>query len=163
MRRTSLLAVTVWLQLFAQTAPDIPENLKPPAGEKLAMKAHASGSQIYTCDGSQWTLTAPDANLFDDAGRRVGRHFAGPTWQSSDGSRVVGKAVANATVDAHSIPWLLVSAIDHSGQGAMAGVSSIQRVHTHGGKAPATGCDAGHKGEETRVAYTADYYFYSKK
>lgn len=162
MRRTSLLVVTTWLQLFAQTASDIPENLNPPAGDKLAMKVHASGSQIYGCDGTQWTLTAPDAKLFDDAGKQVGSHFAGPTWQSSDGSRVVGKAVANATVDAQSIPWLLVSAVDHSGQGVMAGVSSIQRVHTHGGKAPASGCDAAHKGEKTSVAYTADYYFYTK-
>ena len=162
MRRTSLLLVTTWLQLFAQTGSDIPENLKPPAGEKLAMKVHASGSQIYACDGTQWTLTAPDAKLFDDAGKQVGSHFAGPTWQSSDGSRVVGKAAANATVDPQSIPWLLVSAVDHSGQGAMSGVTSIQRLHTHGGKAPASGCDAAHKSEKTSVAYTADYYFYSK-
>jgi hypothetical protein len=40
-------------------------------------------------------------------------------------------------------------------------VSSIQRLSTKGGKAPATGCDAAHKGEKSRAHYTAIYRFYT--
>ena len=36
-------------------------------------------------------------------------HFAGPTWQDLDGSSVVGQLVKPVTVDAKSIPWLLLS------------------------------------------------------
>jgi len=149
-----------WLGVAAQSPPDVPENLKPPAGEKLTLRARASGDQIYTCDGSQWTLSGPDAKLLDEGGRDVGSHFAGPTWQWSDGSRVTGKPVANATPDATSIPWLLLTATAHNGGGVMSSISSIQRLHTKGGKAAASGCDAAHKGEKTRSHYTADYYFY---
>jgi hypothetical protein len=144
----------------AQAQPSFPEALKAPAGEQLGAHARASGQQIYICDGSQWTLRAPDATLFDEAGHQVGSHFAGPTWQWSDGSRVTGKPIASVTPDPESIPWLLLTATGHSGDGAMKKVVSIQRLQTKGGKAPANGCGASHKGESARISYTADYYFY---
>jgi hypothetical protein len=125
------------------------------------LHALASGDQIYTCDGVKWILSGPDARLSDETGRVAGSHFAGPTWQWSDGSRVTGKPVANATPDAESIPWLLLTAIGHDGDGAMKNVASIQRRHTKGGKAPASGCSASRKDEKIRVHYTADYYFYA--
>lgn len=106
-------------------------------------------------------LSRPDAKLSDESGKQLGSHFAGPTWEWSDGSRVVGRAVANATPDPDSIPWLLLTATEHQGNGVMKNVSSIQRLSTKGGKAPAGGCDASHKGEETRSHYTAVYYFYT--
>jgi hypothetical protein len=150
------------LGLRAQILPVIPEVLKAPAGEKVIRQVRAEGDQVYACDGSSWALARPDAKLFDESGKQVGTHFAGPTWESVDGSRVVGKAAANATPDPDSIPWLLVKAVDHKGEGWMKGVTSIQRLSTKGGKAPATGCDAQHKGQETRSHYTAVYVFYSK-
>lgn len=58
------------------------------------MKVHATGDQVYACDGSKWILRAPDAKLFDESGQQVGTHFAGPTWRWSDGSQVTGKAGA---------------------------------------------------------------------
>jgi len=143
-----------------QTLPSAPETLKPPAGESLRAHAHASGQQIYVCDGSKWILNGPDATLFDQAGQKVGSHFAGPTWRWSDGSQVTGKPIANATLDPDSIPWLLLTATGHAGDGVMKNVSSIQRLQTKGGKAPANGCGASRKGEQARVPYTADYYFY---
>jgi Protein of unknown function (DUF3455) len=146
-----------------QSLPSTPEALKPPAGEHLQAHVHASGQQIYVCDGSKWTLSRPDAKLFDETGKQVGAHFAGPTWQWSDGSRVTGKPIANATPDPESIPWLLLTATGHIGDGVMKNVSSIQRLQTKGGKAPADGCGASHKGEQARVAYTADYYFYAPR
>ena len=144
----------------AQTSPPIPDNLTQ-LGEKLVRQVQARGDQIYTCDGSSWALTAPDAKLFDETGKQVGSHFAGPTWEWSDGSRVVGRPVANATPDPNSIPWLLLKATDHRGEGVLKPVSSIQRIATKGGKASATGCNAAHQGEKTRVPYEAVYRFFA--
>jgi len=159
--RFLLAAVFVAGLIHAQDTPAAPDNLKPPATEKLARQAHAAGDQIYSCDGSKWVLTGPEAKLYDESGKQIGTHFAGPTWEWFDGSRVTGRAVANATPDPDSIPWLLVTAVNHLGEGAMKQVSSIQRLSTKGGKAPATGCDEPHKGEKTRSHYTAIYYFYT--
>ncbi len=146
----------------AQSLPSPPANLKPPAGDTLVRTVHASGDQVYTCDGVTWTLTGPDAKLYDDDGRLVGSHFAGPTWEwAADGSRVMGRTVASVTPDPDSIPWLLLTATDHTGDGALKNVSSIQRLKTKGGKAPASSCDATHKGTRARVHYTADYSFYA--
>ena len=64
--------------------------------------------------------------------------------------------------DADSIAWLLLVATAHLGEGVLANVTNIQRLNTKGGKAPAGGCDAAHDGQESRVAYTADYFFYGK-
>jgi hypothetical protein len=162
MRFSLATLIVVSNYLSGQSLPSIPDNLKPPATEKLARQARAEGDQIYTCDGSKWTLTGPDAKLFDEGGKQVGKHFAGPTWEWSDGSRVVGRPVANATPDPDSIPWLLLTATDHQGNGVLQDVSSIQRLSTKGGKAPSTGCDASHKGENTRAHYTAVYFFYRR-
>lgn len=145
----------------AQNFPSVPDRLKPPAQDKLVKLAHASGDQIYSCDGVNWTLTAPDAKLYDDHRSQVGSHFAGPMWQWLDGSRVRGRVVASSTPDAASIPWLLLSATDHTGDGVLKDVSSIQRLNTKGGKAPSSGCGAANKGATARSHYTADYYFYA--
>jgi len=143
-----------------QSQPSAPDSLKPPASEHLRAHAHASGQQIYTCDGSKWILSGPDAKLFDEGGQKVGSHFAGPTWQWSDGSQVTAKPIASSTPDPESIPWLLLTVTGHTGDGEMKNVSSIQRLQTKGGKAPANGCEESHKGAQARVSYTADYYFY---
>jgi hypothetical protein len=161
--RLFLVAATLAnLWSSAQSGPAVPDNLKPPAGERLARQAHAEGDQIYSCDGSAWVLVGPDAKLFDAGGKQIGSHFAGPTWEWADGSRVAGRPVANATPDPDSIPWLLLTATDHQGEGVMKQVSSIQRLSTKGGKAPVTGCDASHKGEKTRTPYSATYSFYAR-
>ena len=148
---------------YGQTLAPGTETLKPPAGEYLRAYAHASGQQIYVCDGSKWVLKAPDAKLFDEAAEEVGTHFAGPTWRWSDGSQVTGRPVASVVTDPGSIPWLLLTATGHTGDGVMKDVSSIQRLHTKGGKAPANGCEASHKGDEARTSYTAEYYFYAPR
>jgi uncharacterized protein DUF3455 len=160
----------------AAGAQQVPEALQASTNEQLVVQVHAKGEQIYSCkvDGvldarvlkapDGWTLKAPEAQLFDKGGKAFGKHFAGPSWEASDGSRVVGKAAANApSPDADSIPWLLVKVVSRSGEGVLARVSSIQRINTKGGKAPATGCDAEHAGREVRVAYSADYLFFAPK
>jgi hypothetical protein len=116
-------------------------------------------------DGSQfsWSLKEPQAELLDESGKVIGRHFAGPSWQLNDRSQVSGKVIARIdSPNADAIPWLLLGAVDHSGTGLMSGVSHIQRLNTSGGKAPNAGCDAAHAGAESRISYSADYYFFGK-
>jgi len=163
-----LLAAAVVVLSFPVAAQQVPPQLQPPANEKLLLQVHAKGDQVYTCksDAAQftWTLKAPDAQLFDKDGKLFGKHFAGPSWEASDGSRVTGKAVANApSPEADAIPWLLVNIVSHEGSGVLTSATTIQRLNTKGGKAPASGCDAEHAGKEARVAYSADYLFYAPK
>ncbi|HKE22913.1 MAG TPA: DUF3455 domain-containing protein [Bryobacteraceae bacterium] len=145
----------------AQPLPAIPDTLKPPPHETVTLQVRAAGDQIYVCDHSGWVLSRPDAKLFDESAKQVGSHSAGPAWQYSDGSKVTAKPVANTTPDPDSIPWLLLTATGHEGEGVMKGVTSIQRLSTKGGKAPATGCDAQHTGQQARSHYTALYVFYT--
>jgi hypothetical protein len=152
--------------LSVAAAPRIADEIKVPAGEKLVLKAHATGFQIYTCKadgaGAKWELKAPDADLHDGKGAVIGHHFAGPTWKHKDGSEVSGKASAHVdSPAADSIPWLLVLATGHEGTGVLAQVSSIQRINTKGGKPPSSAeCTAANNGGESKSAYSADYYFY---
>lgn len=145
------------------------DKLAAPAGNALVLTVSAKGSQIYTCapgkDGGApaWTFTAPEAELFDGSGAKVGTHGAGPFWQVADGSKVIGAVREKADSPDGSIPWLLLEAKSHEGSGRLAAVTFIQRTDTRGGKAPAAGCDAGHAGEKQSVPYTASYLFYSAK
>jgi hypothetical protein len=150
------------------SGPDVPDAIKVPAGEDLVLQAQGSGAQVYACrqgtDGKlQWILAGPDAQLHDENGSVIGHHYAGPTWKLSDGSEVRGKATAQVdSPDADSIPWLLVTATDHSGNGALTRVTSIQRIHTKGGRAPSiSACSPSRLDSEVRSSYTADYYFYA--
>jgi len=139
----------------AQDAP-----MKPPA-----IEAFAKGVQIYTCKAVAatyaWTLKAPEATLSDTKGNVVGKHFAGPSWQANDGSTVVGEALnASPSPDAGAIPWIVLHAKSHAGNGTMSNIAYVVRTRTEGGVAPATGCDAGHANAEVRVPYSAVYLFF---
>jgi hypothetical protein len=163
-----LLAAASTVLSLSVAAQQVPPQLQPPANEKLLLQVHAKGDQVYTCKGDAgqfaWALKAPDAQLFDKDGKPFGKHFAGPSWEASDGSRVTGKAVANApSPDADAIPWLLVNIVSHEGSGVLSSATTIQRLNTKGGKAPASGCDAANAGKELRVQYSADYLFYAPK
>jgi hypothetical protein len=150
---------------------DLPEPLRVPASQTLIQEVNATGVQIYECTaGNQdlkrftWKFKAPEALLRDRAGIDFGRHYAGPTWEANDGSKVVGEVKARDDgPDANAIPWLLLSATSTSGQGVLSRTESIQRLHTSGGQAPTGGCDQGALGEEVRVPYKADYYFYAAR
>lgn len=160
----------LWAMLSLAAVPralaaTIPESLRPPANQKLLFHFHGSGDQVYVCKASEgayaWTLKAPDAKLLDQRRQVAGHHFAGPTWEANDGSSVVGKVTANmAAPEANSVPWLLLTAIRHEGEGRMSQVLSIQRLDTKGGKAPKAGCDSAHRASEVRAPYVAEYYFY---
>ncbi len=151
---------------FKESPPDVPDAIQAPSGEEVVLYVHATGSQIYTCqagaDGKfTWILKGPEAELHDRKDKVIGEHSAGPSWKLKDGSEVTGKAAAKVdALDPASVPWLLVKAVSHSGNGLLSNVTTIQRVRTHGGQPPAEGCDEAHKGTETKSSYTADYYFY---
>jgi hypothetical protein len=150
------------------TEPVVPEALKVAPSQKLLLKTSAEGFQIYRCNvssaaptGFEWAFVAPEANLFDSSGKKIGKHYAGPTWELNDGSKVVGEVRAKDDgPDAGAIPWLLLAAKSGPGAGMLGQVQAIQRIATVGGRAPASGCNAEREGQEARVGYKASYYFY---
>jgi hypothetical protein len=169
-----LMAALLSAGCVGQGAPsggDAPARLQPGTGETLASIIRAIGVQIYECHARtggpgphEWVFIAPEADLFDRAGKRVGRHYAGPHWEASDGSKVTGSL--RERVDAPSpdaIAWLLLSAVSTGPAGAFSKVSSIQRLHTVGGGAPPSGCAPNTAGSRTRVYYSADYYLFTKQ
>jgi hypothetical protein len=149
----------------------VPDNLKPQSNESLEMIVRAKGAQIYECrarkdqaGGYEWAFLAPEAALFDVKGNRLGRHYAGPRWQSNDGSTIVGtlKERADAPL-ADAIPWLLLTVKSAGPEGLFSMVTSIQRVNTVGGVAPKDGCSQSAAGTTARIKYSADYYFFTTK
>ena len=135
-------------------------KLEAPAGSKLVYHVYATGVQIYRWNGTSWAFVAPEAVLSADAGgkSKVGTHYAGPTWESVSGSKVVGTVAERCTASATAIPWLSLTAASRTGPGIFQRVTFIQRVNTVGGLAPSTPGSA--TGVEARVPYTAEYFFY---
>jgi hypothetical protein len=149
----------------------VPDKLKPGANESLAMIAHAKGVQIYECRARkdqtgdyEWAFVAPEADLFDAGGNRIGRHYAGPHWESTDGSKLLGALKERAEAPAaDAIPWLLLTTKSVGSEGSFSKVTSIQRVSTVGGMAPKAGCSQAAAGTPARINYTADYYLFTRK
>jgi hypothetical protein len=175
MSRTVLSAVLA-VAASACTVPaavpavqQVPDNLRPAATEQLLGSVTAEGVQIYECrakgtdpGSAEWAFIAPEATLRDSRGRIVGMHYAGPHWESTDGSKIVGSVSARADAPrAGAIPWLLLTTKSVGTTGAFANVTSVQRVHTVGGLAPAVDeCAAQSLGRRVRVAYGADYVMF---
>ncbi len=146
----------------AQTA--IPDAIAA-KGETVVLTVHAEGAQVYDCkagDGGKlaWQFREPIATLIDN-GKTVGRHYAGPTWEHVDGSRVTGKPAARAAgATAKDIPWLKLDAVNGQGAGVLAGVTAIQRINTQGGQHDGA-CDRA--GATFAAPYAADYVFLKKQ
>src|ERR1700719_267754 len=162
------IAVLFFMLGFGSARPEVPESLKAPAGEEVILMGHATGVQIYVCQGeteqkSAWVLKAPEAELTDATGKQIVHHFAGPTWKHIDGSEVTGKVVAKQDAPKPgSIPWLLLSAATHTGEGFLERAATIHRILTEGGLPPmASDCNVAANGKEQRSSYSADYYFYA--
>ncbi len=156
MQRIILAAVTGLASglALAQAAPSVSV-----VGDETLLTLSARGVQIYECrpgasGAPEWTFKAPRADLFAD-GRQVGRHFAGPSWELQDGSRIVGKVVASAPApEPGNIPWLRLSVASTSGQGALNAAKAVQRINTQGGVLSGA-CPT--EGAVSEVPYTADY------
>jgi len=144
-------------------SPELPAvcaNLAVPAGNRSHSRVYAVGVQVYRWNGAAWAFIEPVANLYADAGfkGKVGTHYAGPTWESNSGSTVVARRVDGCTPDPSTIPWLLLERVSTDGAGIFKKVTYIHRVNTSGGLAPTAPGSV--VGEERRVPYTAEYYFY---
>src|SRR4029079_9298294 len=63
------------------TAPPVPADLRVPEGNRAFLVMHAIGTQNYICltrpsaPGLGWTLTGPQATLFDDELGQQLTHF----------------------------------------------------------------------------------------
>jgi Protein of unknown function (DUF3455) len=134
------------------------------SGETVVLSVHAEGAQVYECkagaDGKPgWVFREPIATLLAD-GKTVGRHYAGPNWEHSDGSAVVGKVAGNAPgTTANDIPWLKLDVISKRGSGVLTPVTTVQRINTQGGKLEGA-CDK--VGSFRSAPYSADYVFLRK-
>jgi len=151
--------------------PSVPANLIP-SGEREVDRVAARGVRSYECRAKQgdpssasWAYTGAEADLIDAQGKAVGRHTFPPSvWELSDGSKIVGgevKARADAPVP-NADPWILVSARSTGGEGRLSKVTSLQRLNTVGGVAPAMKCDTGSIGSMQRVTFAADFVFFAK-
>src|SRR5271167_4755723 len=169
MQRSSVFDVLRLALCLVVISPALAQDSsQPPAGQQVALTVKGDGVQIYVCkqvDGAaKWVFQAPEAKLLDAAGKEVGSHGAGPFWKSVDGSLVKGQVVGKSDAPvAGDIPWLLLKASAHEGDGVFSKVEYIRRSETHGGAAPAGGCDGEHLNAIVRVPYTATYAFYGAK
>ena len=141
----------------------VPETIAAP-GETVVVAMHAEGAQVYECkaDGGGrlvWQFREPIATLFVD-GKTSGRHYAGPNWEHNDGSALAAKVVARASGRSPTdIPWLKLEVTERRGNGALSGVTTVQRINTQGGVAEGA-CDKA--GAYLSVAYAAEYVFLRK-
>ncbi|CAM5763923.1 hypothetical protein LMIY3S_00974 [Labrys miyagiensis] len=152
----------------SRAAEVVPAALQPPAGYTLAFTAKARGMQVYTSTAEagaapKWVLEAPVAEL--TARQGTIHHYAGPSWEAADGSKVVrDKDTPVVTVPARKagadIPWLLVKVTADPAAGALSRIGYVQRIETHGGVAPAT--PPVRTDTKVGVPYTATYAFYAK-
>jgi len=147
----------------ARAQTPLPDAIAAP-GEAVVVSVHAEGGQVYECkaaaDGKlAWAFREPIATLLAD-GKTVGRHYAGPNWEHSDGSAVTGKAAGNAPgATANDIPWLKLSVVSSRGSGTLTGVTTVQRINTQGGKLDGA-CDKA--GSFRSAPYSAEYVFLRK-
>ncbi len=170
----SVLAVTLLAACGSMsTAPmysqaNLPAAVQVPGGNQVAMETVGVGEITYQCnakkdavDQFEWVFAGPDAKLNDRSGKQVGKYYGPPaTWEHMDGSKLTGVQVAVAPNGTGNIPNQLVKANPASGNGAMTGVTYIQRVNTMGGVAPGNACAASNVGARHIVKYQADYIFY---
>jgi Protein of unknown function (DUF3455) len=93
---TIMTGLALWtIGVFAQQVT-LPATLDVPSGNRLFLHVYAKGVQIYRCTQDKndtsayvWTFVAPAADLFTapDYTTATGKHYAGPTWEATDGSK----------------------------------------------------------------------------
>jgi len=113
----------------------------------------STGVQIYRCDAKkdqpgqfEWgVFQSPEAMLRDAGGKYVGRHYSGTDVGSRRRQQVAGTVQARRD-DAKSIPWLRLSTRSHGPAGEFSSVTTILRIRTSGGVAPAAGCNDAERG-----------------
>ena len=156
----AIFAATLMLSAVAAAEqPQLPTAIAVP-DQTPTVTLHAEGAQIYECKETggklAWSFREPIAALMAD-GRTVGRHYAGPTWENTDGSAVVGKGAGSAPgATADDVAWLKLDVVDRRGSGILTAAATVQRINTHGGALPGP---CGERGALRAVPYSADYVF----
>jgi hypothetical protein len=150
-------------EIFAEVPAQIPAAIAAP-GEAIAATFHAEGAQLYECrpDAESklvWQFREPVAALML-AGKTIGTHYTGPSWQHTDGSKVRARTVGSAPgASAGDIAWLKLEVTEQYGDGTLSHVTTVQRINTKGGVAKGP---CGNAGEFLGVPYSADYVFLQK-
>src|ERR1700686_1345920 len=136
LKNTALASLLLSASLVtAHAETPLPDAIAAP-GESVVLAVHAEGAQVYDCKAGAegklaWAFREPIATLMAD-GKTVGRHYAGPNWESADGSAVGG---------------------------ILTPVTTVQRINTQGGKLDGA-CDKA--GATRSAPYSADYVFLRK-
>lgn len=166
---TSILLAVAGTAFAAVDNAMLPEPVRVPAGNVVKLESVGTGEITYECrekkdmaGAFEWAFVAPVATLTDMQQKSIGKYYGGPTWEAMDGSKVTGKQVAVAPASSGNIPLQLVKADPAMGQGAMTGVTYIQRLETKGGVAPSAACTAANSGAKQQVGYQAKYVFYTQ-
>src|SRR3982074_3622107 len=134
----------------------LPDAIAAP-GETIVLTVHAEGAQVYECKAGVARERAPPIIA---ANRLWNSHYAGPTWELTDGSAVAGKVAASAPgATAKDIDWLRLDVASRRGSGMLSNVTTVQRINTIGGKLD-DACDR--PGDSRSMPYTADYVFLRK-
>jgi hypothetical protein len=141
-------------------------RIKAPDTVVPLLRLQGRGVQVFRCEprGSSyaWVFRLPEADLVDAAGKAVVRHGANFSFEHSDGSRLLGSVVDfDDAPDTNSLRWLLLSTRSF-GQGALTGVTYVQRVNTTGGMPPPR-CEASQQNRLLRVDFSADFVFYKPR
>ena len=163
LRVVALPALIAGAVLLTPAMAQVPDAIAA-SGETAVVTTHAEGAQVYECkaDGSGqlvWQFREPIATLIVE-GKTVGRHYAGPSWEHSDGSVLVAKPAGRAPgVAQRDIPWLKLEVTERRGEGMFSGVTTIQRINTQGG---ATDGACERAGALLSMPYAADYVFLRK-
>jgi Protein of unknown function (DUF3455) len=131
------------------------------ADRPAILVAHGVGAQIYECKtdasgATNWVFREPIATLVQ-RGATLGRHYAGPTWELSDGDVVKGKQSAAAPgATPGDIALLRLDVVEHRGTGALKDAKLVLRLNTRGGVLKG---ECPNAGELRAEPYSADYAF----
>ena len=165
----AILLATVSL-LSTEASAQVPAQIAAPDATMVGT-IHAEGAQLYECKrdtGStssaqsgtlSWKFREPIATLIVD-GKTIGRHYAGPNWDHSDGSGVKAKLASSVPGSTpNDIPWLKLEVTERRGNGILSDVATVQRINTKGGAVQGS-CE--NEGNYRIEPYSADYVFLRK-
>ncbi len=143
-------------------------DIKVPDTHQAVLRLKGQGVQVFRCErlgadaGYGWIFRLPEADLFDEAGKVVGRHGANFSFTHQDGSSLVSTVAGHEKAPRpEDLRWLLLSA-KSQGKGVFSGVTHVQRVNTLGGMPPPS-CGPNQQNQLLRVAFSADFVFYKAR
>ncbi|CAI2167420.1 8972_t:CDS:2 [Funneliformis geosporum] len=138
----------------------IPQGIIVPVGNKYKFSLYGFGVQMYKCNSVSrtWDFVGPEANIYnkkvlkdpeDASDYLVGNHFfqkepvngGRVTWESTidcDDSSLISNLLTQipSPDGPKNLPWLLLIATAHNGDGVFSDVTFTIRINTKQGIAP---------------------------